>query len=616
MCGITAILNKTKKNNTINYLLNSLEILQNRGYDSFGSLSLCKDISNNIFMNIKKTACVSEHIYFNNFKNLHQIENIESNLVLGHTRWATHGNISENNTHPHLSNSKKIALVHNGIIENYKELKNFLIEKSFSFYSETDTEIIVNLIDYYYSHLNKSIEDSIKKAVAILEGTYGLCIVCIDYPEKMFVLRNGSPLLIGENENFIFATSESSGFINEIKHYYSLKNNDLVILSIEEKGPTIQINENYNQIECKENNILLSPSPYKHWTLREIIEQKESLLKATNYGARICNNKIKLGGVEYLKPFINNITNVILLGCGTSLHACQIGTYYLKNNRTFNNINCYDAAEFTENELPINGKTLLIMISQSGETMDLHRVLKIIENNDDVITMGIINVVDSLIAREVDCGIYLNAGREVAVASTKSFTNSLLILYLFSLWCFQIQKEISLKKIKCVRLCIEQVGIINQICDKLIKPEFLKLLNNENLFVLGKGKMEYIAREMALKLKEICYIHAEGYSGSALKHGPFALLTKQFPVILLIDNDNKEKMINAYKEIESRGADILVISELEYLNVKNLIKVPENKYLQDIIYIVILQQIAYKLSLLREINPDKPRNLAKVVTVE
>jgi glucosamine--fructose-6-phosphate aminotransferase (isomerizing) len=348
------------------------------------------------------------------------------------------------------------------------------------------------------------------------------------------------------------------------------------------------------------------------------------------------------------------------VGCGTSLHACQIGAFYLKEYPlgNVNHIHTYDAAEFSVSDIPKKGKTLIIMISQSGETMDLHRIMPFVKERG-CITMGIINVVDSLIAREVDCGIYMNAGRENAVASTKSFTSSLMILKLFSIWFYQefclselfntppliydVKKQNVLGKFNSVcqniRNVIEQVGKLNDIykynneypfndnypfneCDtelynseSKITLDMLNKLNKENLFILGKGRMESIAKEAALKLKEICYIHAEAYSGSALKHGPFALLTEGFPVIFLIDNENKDKMLNAYQEVKSRKAYCLVISELE-LPISHYIKIPENGVLQEMLYIVVLQHICYSISQLRGINPDTPRNLAKVVTVE
>ena len=638
MCGITLVISKkskNNKNNTISLLMSSLEQLKNRGYDSFG----LSTIINNEF-HIKKMACLSENDTFEKFKN--DNKDIRTDIAIGHTRWATHGVISNENAHPHISMSKKIVLVHNGIIENYKLIKEELKKKGYIFYSQTDSEVIVNLIDSYYT-VNNCIEKSIKKSIMELSGTYGLVIQCIDNPDKIYIIRNGSPILIGENEEYLMATSESSGFVNQMKDYYVLKNNDLIILSQEEGINFSYSNYELNKIICNKGSILLTPSPYKHWTLREIYEQNESLLNALNNGARIQNNNVKLGGLESIKKYIKNIENIILLGCGTSLHACYIGSYYLKKYKCEKvNINVYDASEFMISDIN-KGKTLVILISQSGETMDIHRILPEIKKKG-CLTMGIINVVDSLIAREVDCGIYMNAGKENAVASTKSFTSSLMILKLFSLWFYQEynnennmndMKNIFTSVCQNIRYVVEQVVKMNEIIYNIqnniindddemkiknkikIKEKILNNLNKDNLFILGKGRMEYVAREIALKLKEICYIHAESYSGSALKHGPFALLTENFPVILLIDKEQKEKMWNVYQEVKSRKAYCLVISELILdLPDEEYIKVPENNDIQEIIYTLILQHISYELSQKRGINPDTPRNLAKVVTVE
>jgi glucosamine--fructose-6-phosphate aminotransferase (isomerizing) len=450
-----------------------------------------------------------------------------------------------------------------------------------------------------------------------------------------------------------------------MKHYYTVKNNDLIIFSQQDGIKTTSAaSASLKKMMCHNEAIVLSPAPYNHWTLKEIHEQKDTLLRATNNGARIHLNKIKLGGVDMLRDYIREIETIVLVGCGTSLHACQIGVFYLKKFQQLgygnvNHICSYDAAEFSALDIPKKGKTLVIMISQSGETMDLHRILPFVKERG-CLTMGIINVVDSLIAREVDCGIYMNAGRENAVASTKSFTSSLMILKLFSIWFYQeicisdTFTHIDSKKhntnnilggeftsvCQNIRNVVEQVGKLNEIykyncdypfnddypfneCDKTIynnneRFTMLTCLNKENLFILGKGRMECIAKEAALKLKEICYIHAEAYSGSALKHGPFALLTEGFPVIFLIDKENKDKMWNAYQEVKSRRAYCLVISELDLPSVpaEQLIKIPENGELQEILYMVTLQHICYSLSQLRGINPDTPRNLAKVVTVE
>lgn len=651
MCGITVVICKKQTKTAVSLLLTSLEQLQNRGYDSFGLSA----ISTGAF-DIQKVACISPTDTFDSFKT--KTKEIKTDVVMGHTRWATHGVISTENAHPHLSMSKKIALVHNGIIENYKAIKDRLIVQGtnvvgtnaeYTFNSQTDSEVIANLIDYYYVVKSETIEAAIQKAVAELSGTYGLAIQCIDHPDKTFIIRNGSPLLIGENDDYIMATSEVSGFVNQMKHYYTVKNNDLIIFSQKDGIKTTSAaSASLKKMTCHNEAIVLSPDPYNHWTLKEIHEQKDTLLRATNNGARIHLNKIKLGGVDMLRDYIREIETIVLVGCGTSLHACQIGAFYLKKFQhlgygNVNHICSYDAAEFSVLDIPKKGKTLVIMISQSGETMDLHRILPFVKERG-CLTMGIINVVDSLIAREVDCGIYMNAGRENAVASTKSFTSSLMILKLFSIWFYQEISTLGNSEFTSVcqniRNVVEQVGKLNEIykyncdypfnddypfneCDKTIynnneRVTMLTCLNKENLFILGKGRMECIAKEAALKLKEICYIHAEAYSGSALKHGPFALLTEGFPVIFLIDKENKDKMWNAYQEVKSRRAYCLVISELDLPSVptEQLIKIPENGDLQEILYIVALQHICYSLSQLRGINPDTPRNLAKVVTVE
>jgi len=639
MCGVSVVLCKYSNtsnsnmndtgnsNNSILLLLQSLASLQNRGYDSFGMSCITNDK-----LRIHKKACLDTSI--DNFQTFsEELTEYNSPVSIGHTRWATHGNISDLNAHPHISNSGKISLVHNGIIENYKLLKKFLTEHGFTFYSETDSEVIVNLIEYHLDlHLHNestseeevTIDSAIMKTVCMLEGTYGLAIQCVDNPSNVYIIKNGSPILIGENDKYVMACSESSGFLDQMKSYYALENDNLVTLSSIDGIIT-----NIKRTQIKNNNadMSLTPDPYDHWTMKEIMEQSDSLLRAYNNGARLTNDKIKLGGLDSIKDQIHDIQNIIFLGCGTSLYACHIGRHYLKQMRCANNTMCFDAADFELNDIPLNGLSLLVMCSQSGETKDLHRVLQLIHHKKNIITMGVINVVDSMIAREVDCGIYMNAGREVAVASTKSFTSSVTIFKMFSLWFNQELKNVSITRATCqsIKNIPYQVkgindNLINNNHDCLIKSSHIDMLNHENIFVLGKGSMEHVSKEMSLKLKEICYIHAEGYSGTALKHGPFALLQSGYPVILLINQENRAKMWNAYKEIETRGANILVISEIDELGeeIENdrCIVVPENKELQEIIYMTVLQHICYRLSLKRGINPDKPRNLAKVVTVE
>ena len=607
MCGITAIISK-KNNNIIELLLDSIHQLENRGYDSTGIAYINDSIQ------MYKKAMLNNYNFYN-FKS--DCKNIISNIGIAHTRWATHGGITDSNAHPHLSYNKLVCVVHNGIIENYDCIKRKLILKKIKFQSDTDTEVICNLLDYYISACSLNITEAIEKIIKKLQGTYGLVILYKDEPDRLYVVRNGSPILIGENDNNIMITSEISGFVKQVNNYICLENHDIAIIS--KNG--FNTVKNYEKREIK-NDICdrLTPDPYEYWMLKEIYEQKYSILRSMNYGGRLKNDMIKLGGIDYLKPLVKNIKNIILLGCGTSLHACMIGKYYFKLNNNINNIQCIDGADFSVEDIPKDKYTLIIFCSQSGETKDLYRCVELCSNQKNIVTLGVINVVDSLIAREVNCGVYLNAGREVAVASTKSFTSMLCILSMISIFMHQqieIFTPIYKPFIDNIRKLPTDITNLLDLLDRDFNNNFnIDKLNHNSLFILGKGKMEAVAKEGALKIKEICYIHAEGCSASSLKHGPFALLCDNFPVILLIDRKNKDKLMNTYKELCARKAYVLIITEIRDIVTDNIIYVPENKYYQEIIYTIMLQYIAYKLSIKREINPDKPRNLAKVVTVE
>jgi len=347
------------------------------------------------------------------------------------------------------------------------------------------------------------------------------------------------------------------------------------------------------------------------------MEQIDSSLRTISMGGRIhYNDRIMLGGISNYTHVFKNIDNFILLGCGTSFNSGQIGVKYLKGLNYFNTVSCYDGAEFNKLDIPINGRTGLILLSQSGETSDLYRCIRIAKE-ENLFMMGIINVVDSQIAREVKCGIYLNAGREASVASTKSFTSQVIVLALFTMWIAQVLEldfNSGLRASNLRKLYLD-IGLVLKKCQQEIKS-FITMLNKPSMFVLGKGLHKYIANEGALKIKEVSCIHAEGYSGSSLKHGPFALLGKGFPVILLIMNDQyKNKMMNTYEEIKSRGADLLIITDINNLDIKNKIVIPTNYY-TEILSVIVLQYIAFYLAIEKNLNPDKPANLSKVVTVE
>jgi glutamine---fructose-6-phosphate transaminase (isomerizing) len=607
MCGISVIISK-KQNNIIDLILKSLAIIQNRGYDSVGIAMKSKDWLIYKYASSEISDCMDN--LFSTMKNK------ESNIAIGHTRWATHGGKTDNNSHPHYSMRKNIILVHNGIINNFQEIKEFLLKKNYKFYSETDTEIIANLIEYYLME-NKSIEQSIKLSTDLLQGTWALAIVYTLEPDKVYLTRHGSPLILGHNDNVIICTSEISGFIGLINSYIILENND--IISIDNTGyksNNIYISKNIDNIILQD-----SPDPYPYWTIKEIYEQPKTILAAFNNGARINNNNIILGGLYNLSNIIrtNSIEHLILLGCGTSYHACMLSKIYFNTSNVFNTIQAYDASEFTENDIPKRGKTLCICCSQSGETRDLIKSIHICKSKTCIL-LGCINVVDSVIALEVDCGVYLNAGQEIAVASTKSFTSTIVILSLICMWFKEKHLNIPIiNTLRCLPNSIEKLldsQDLKNSCSNIVK--FINNNKIHSIFILGREKLFPVAKEIALKIKEIAYIHAEGYPSGSLKHGPFALLDKNTLTILLIDKKNQETLTSTFYEISSRNTHLCIVSDISdsNLNCELKLELPRINHYQEIVFTIALQYLTYLLSTSRNINPDKPRNLAKVVTVE
>jgi len=604
MCGIIAGIAP----NIIAHLLEGLRQLQNRGYDSAG-IALIKDGA----FYIKKYSSAEQSALDKLQQEKH---NYSSEMGMGHTRWATHGPKTDINSHPHLSYAGNFALVHNGIIENYAQLKKELEEKDIYSISDTDSEIIVNLIEYYY-HKQNNVEIAIETTLSRLQGTWGLVIMST-FKNALYCTRKGSPLLISINKNMALIASEQSAFCNKTNNYISLNNHDICTLSLKNNEIAMSTKYAYKMIPVTHKLSALTPHPYQYWTEREIYEQKDSCLRAISLGGRLLsNNMVKLGGLEAHKSQLLQIDNLILLGCGTSYFAGMCGKKYFKDICNFDSIQLIDGAEFELNDVSKRGKTGLILLSQSGETKDLHRCLELCANID-VITIGVVNVVDSLIAREVDCGIYLNAGREVGVASTKSFTSQVIILSMMAIW-FAQGKNIHLsKRIKHIRdlrklhLDVE-TALVNVHLEKIVTL----FENRNNCFLLGKGHGEAIAYESALKIKEISYIHAEGYSSSSLKHGPFALLEKDYPVILIApQNKFFSKNMNVYEEIKSRYATIVFVTDKADIDLPYTIHIPKNESYGDLLCVIPLQLLAFQLALSRGYNPDMPRNLAKVVTVE
>jgi glucosamine--fructose-6-phosphate aminotransferase (isomerizing) len=607
MCGIVGYLGNDQYRE---YILSGLRLLQNRGYDSVG----ISCISNGELHTTKfasKTTCDA----LDQLEEKVKMNHIKSNCALGHTRWATHGGKTDINAHPHHDNKNKIALVHNGIIENFAELKNKLLEKGYTFKSQTDTEIIVVLIGYYMD-MGEPIENAIQKTILELIGTWALVIIHADFPNKMWITRNGSPLLLGMEDDFIMVVSEQYAFSNYIKKYIVLDNHDLIEIVKEEK--TITYNKNIQRYVIKDKppqKIESKPENYKHWMLKEIMEQPESIIRAmSNYG-RIENNVcVKLGGLDSNKSRLLEIQHLILLGCGTSFNAGLWSLDLFKTLDIFETVVAYDGAEFHVKDIPKKGNSGVIFLSQSGETKDLHRCIQVAKDYD-LISIGVVNVVDSMIARETICGVYLNAGREVGVASTKSFTNQCVVLCMIAIWfsqnrgtCIEKRKQM-INDLRILPFHIENILKNTENMIYFTEP----FMNQHSCFVLGKGKNEAIAKECALKIKEIAYIHAEGFSSSSLKHGPFALIEEKLPIIIIdVDDDNREKNRNAYQEILARNAFILRISDTN----DGELKIDKNVTFGGVIANIYIQLLSYYLSVQKGYNPDFPKNLAKVVTVE
>lgn len=666
MCGIIAYLItnqdkfKNHKNQVSQVIINGLKQLQNRGYDSAGLI-----INNHQTSNYHSHKVASK----NQDPAIEALENVlkkqketekETETVhqyysgIGHTRWATHGGKTDENAHPHFDHTNTLAVVHNGIIENYQELKRELQSENYQFQSETDTEVIVQLISYYHYHEKKTLTESIEIAINRLEGTWGLAIINLKSQEnqepELFLSRKGSPLLISFEKDRVMVASEESAFLNLVSEFSPLKDHDLISITrqggktkSEARTESFQINflsqtrslDNLKNKVKKDNQIQLPPH-YQHWTLKEIWETPMASLRAYNNGGRLQDKEhVKLGGLESIQEQLLTRKNLVLLGCGTSYHAGLLALKYFQelNHCGFETVEVIDASEFEEQQLPnvSSEKILLVHLSQSGETRDLQKCLEIGRQNN-YLQIGVINVVDSLIARDVDAGCYINAGREVGVASTKSFLNQVIVLAMIAIWFSQnrdpqnVTRQSRQRMIQDLRKLVFDLERVLQNSSIEIQElaKNIKETGFKSLYLLGKGNPGVaLAKEGALKIKELAYYHSEGSSCSSLKHGPFGLLEENYPVILMALGhplSSIPKIKNSFQEIISRKAKVFLITDLEDLSDFNsahqIIKIPENSTFQELVAIVPIQLLAYYLALMENNNPDFPRNLAKVVTVE
>ncbi|MCF6149569.1 MAG: glutamine--fructose-6-phosphate transaminase (isomerizing) [Candidatus Kuenenia sp.] len=608
MCGIVGYIGHK---NAINVLMDGIKRLEYRGYDSSGiaffeaGLLRGEKAVGKIVMLEEK---LSNHTY-------------NSHVGIVHTRWATHGAPTLENAHPHFDCHNEIAVVHNGIIENYDYLKSKLQQNGHTFRSQTDTEILAHLIEeHYLGNLETAVMEALKK----VEGTYGIAVISSKDPEKIVAARSGSPLILGIGDQEYFITSDVSASLEHTREVIYLDDNEIAILTRDGyKTKTIQNIPTYKKTEEVLWNIdMIEKGGYKHFMLKEIHEQPQALHNLMRGRVDGHRGPIKLGGLINREKELLEAKRIIIVACGTSWHAGLVGEYMLEELVRIP-VEVEYASEFRYRNPIITKDTIVIAISQSGETADTLAAMREAKEKGAII-LSICNVVGSSIAREAGSGIYLHIGPEIGVASTKAFTAQITALYLFSLYLLQLKNNQS-------SVAPDMTAAIKAIPDKMQAildkekeiAEIAEIYKNTNhALYLGRGFNYPVALEGALKLKEISYIHAEGYPAAEMKHGPIALIDKNMPVIFIATKDSTYgKILNNIEEVKSRGGKVIVIAtegDREITErVDHVFHIPEtSNVLIPILSVIPLQLLAYYMAVLRGCDVDKPRNLAKSVTVE
>ena len=612
MCGIIGYYG-TKEIKPI--LLNGLKRLEYRGYDSSG-ISIME--SSGIYTQ-KNVGNVSELA-----KNL-KLSEIQGKIGMGHTRWATHGEPTDLNAHPHLDQTGKISLIHNGIIENYNSIKKVLIEKGYEFQSETDSEVLVQLISDIYFSDGLSFGQAVQVALTQVIGAYGIVTFCSQEPDTLVAARHGSPMVLGIGEDDYFIASDASPIVDYTRNVVYLDENEIV--TIKNGSHEIRSMKNDKVIQKALTEIKFSvkeieKGEFDHFMLKEIHDQVHSITDTMRGRVSKEDGTAHLGGISDYMDRIQSAHRIYIVGCGTSWHAGLIGKY-LYEEYAGKPVHVEYASEFRYRSPIIDAKTIVIAISQSGETADTLAAIKKAKNHG-ALTLGICNVVGSSIARETDCGIYTHAGPEIGVASTKAFTAQVTVLFLLAL-SFGRKNGISAdtgKKFAHSLLNIsEQVKFVLNESDKILNVA-KSTLAADNYLYLGRGMNYPVALEGALKLKEISYIHAEGYPAAEMKHGPIALIDEKMPVVFLAPHDDTfEKVFSNIQEVKARKGVIITVTDKRSEDLEKIsdyiIDVPTtHPKVFPLLASISLQLLAYHLAVLRECNVDQPRNLAKSVTVE
>lgn len=592
MCGIIGYIGKEQAHPII---INGLKRIEYRGYDSFGLTIL----SNPSLQVQKFVGDIGTHA------NL--IQTLKGNIGIGHTRWATHGSVTEENAHPHISNNKKIAVVHNGIVENYVELREFLKKKGFTFKSETDTEVIPNLIEYYM-HQNKSInqnnfKDATRNALRMLEGNFAIASVHLNFSE-IIGAKNGSPLVVGKKNNDFFLASDVPAFLSSTNEVCYLDDDEMVVINKDAKFFNLkndEVNKKFKKINWSIDEA--EKGSYAHFMIKEIFEQRETIKRAINQDEKKILEMAKL---------IKEAFGVFFVACGTAAYASQVGAY-LFSKISKKHVNAVVGSEFPYYKDFLTSKTLIVAVSQSGETADTITAVKVAKEKGAKV-LSLVNVIDSTLMRLADYSFLTNSGPEIGVASTKATTSQIALLTLLAFACDGgIEKG---KKVldNCIKKSLKlfDADFVNDI-EKLAN----KIFKFNDIYVIGRGTNYPIALEAAHKIKEISYIHAEGMAGGELKHGTIALIDKGTPCIAIISEDEtKNDMISNANEIKARGGFIIGISPKNHETFDYHIKVPDSGDASPISNLIPAQLLAYFLAIKRGCNPDKPRNLAKSVTVK
>ena len=613
MCGLTGYIGDR---DSVPVLLKGLRRLEYRGYDSAG-IALLQD--NNI-VHLKKVGKVSD------LESLVDDSPLKGTCGIAHTRWATHGEPNDINAHPHLDQTGNIALVHNGIIENFDTLKEVLLDKGILFTSDTDTEVLVQLISVlYYEDETISFEDAVRAALQWVVGAYGIVTICADEPDTIIAARMGSPLVLGVGDNEYFLASDASPIVDHTRKVIYIDDGEIVKLTRENHVISNIFSKKVLIKTLSEIDVSIEEiekGEFPHFMLKEIHDQKHSITNTMRGRLNLDDGTTNLGGIADCIPNLLSASRIYITACGTSWHASLIGKHLIESYARVP-VHVEYASEFRYRNAIIDSNTVLIAISQSGETADtLAAVVKAKELG--ALTLGICNVVGSSIARETDAGIYTHAGPEIGVASTKAFTAQVTILTMLAL---KIGRKMGVAKHRGQNL----ISALNRVDDDVqmildssnsIRVVAKKTMHTNNFLYLGRGINFPVALEGALKLKEISYIHAEGYPAAEMKHGPIALIDDNMPVVFIAPQDETfSKILSNIQEVKARKGIVITITDKPNRELKSLsdyvLEVPMTHQLVfPITSSIILQLLAYELAVLRGCEIDQPRNLAKSVTVE